>query len=114
MKSKMIALATACVFASSMSFAQTATTPESPAATTAQPPAEAPNQVTPNATNSMAPVEGKNSFTEAQAKERIEKDGFSDVMGLKLDDKGIWQGSAKKTGADVTVKLDYQGNITTE
>lgn len=109
MNTKVIALATACVFASSMSFAQTATTTEPPAATTAEPPAAA----APDATNSMAPVEGKNSFTEAQAKERIEKEGFSDVMGLKLDDKGIWQGSAKKAGADVTVKLDYQGNITT-
>lgn len=100
MNLKMIALASACVFASSMSFAQTAT------------PADKPAVATPDTTNLTAPVKGENSFTEAQAKERIEKDGYSDVMGLKLDDNGIWQAAAKKAGADVTVKMDYQGNIT--
>jgi hypothetical protein len=32
-----------------------------------------------------------NSFTENQAKDRLEKTGFSQVAGLKNDDQGIWQ-----------------------
>lgn len=61
--------------------------------------------------NPAAPVAGANSFTEAQAKDRIEKAGFTDVTNMKLDDKGIWQASASKDGKPVKVSLDYQGNI---
>lgn len=63
-------------------------------------------------TNPGAPVAGKNSFTESQAKSRIEKAGYSDVMGLKLDDQGVWRSTAKKDGKDVGVSLDFQGNVT--
>lgn len=62
--------------------------------------------------NPGAPVAGKNSFTEAQAKSRIEGAGFTDVMGLKLDDQGVWRSTAKKDGKDVGVSLDFQGNVT--
>jgi hypothetical protein len=62
--------------------------------------------------NPGAPVAGKNSFTESQAKSRIEEAGFSDVMGLKLDDQGVWRAIAKKDGADAAVSLDFQGNVT--
>lgn len=62
--------------------------------------------------NPGAPVAGKNSFTESQAKSRIEEAGFSDVMGLKLDDQGVWRATAKKDGADAAVSLDFQGNVT--
>ncbi|QFY62789.1 PepSY domain-containing protein (plasmid) [Rhizobium grahamii] len=62
--------------------------------------------------NPGAPVAGKNSFTEAQAKERIEDAGYSDVMGLKLDDQGVWRATAKKDGKDAGVSLDFQGNVT--
>jgi len=61
--------------------------------------------------NPTAPVEGANSFTAAQAKERIEQAGYSGVTELKLDDKGVWQASATKDGKPVKVSLDYQGNI---
>ncbi len=61
--------------------------------------------------NPTAPVAGRNSFTEAQAKERIEKAGYSGVTALKLDDKGLWQSNAMKDGKSVSVTLDYQGNI---
>jgi len=62
--------------------------------------------------NPGAPAAGKNSFTEDQAKSRIEKAGFTDVMGLKLDDQGVWRSTAKKDGKDVGVSLDFQGNVT--
>ncbi|MDQ0560194.1 ABC-type transport system substrate-binding protein [Rhizobium mesoamericanum] len=66
---------------------------------------------TPGSTNPTAPVEGANSFTEGQAKERIEKAGYTDVKDLKKDDKGIWKASGKKDGKAVVIALDYQGNI---
>jgi len=62
--------------------------------------------------NPGAPVAGKNSFTEDQAKSRMEGAGYTDVMGLQLDDKGIWRANAKKDAADVKVSLDFQGNVT--
>jgi putative membrane protein len=58
-----------------------------------------------------APVSGANSFTEAQARNRIEKGGYSAVTGLAKDDKGIWRGKAMKMGSSVNVSLDYQGNV---
>ena len=58
-----------------------------------------------------APVAGANSFTEGQARARIEDRGFSQVTDLKKDDKGIWRGTAMKDGKQVSVALDYQGNI---
>ena len=36
-----------------------------------------------------APEAGANSFTEAQAKDRIEKAGFTQVNGLRKDDQGV-------------------------
>lgn len=62
--------------------------------------------------NPGAPVAGKNSFTESQAKARMEEAGYSDVTGLKLDDQGVWRATAKKDGADAAVSLDFQGNVT--
>ena len=57
------------------------------------------------------PVAGANSFTEAQAKDRIEKAGYANVTGLKKDDQGIWRGSAKQGDKQVNVALDFQGNV---
>ena len=58
-----------------------------------------------------APVAGANSFTEGQAKSRIEKMGFADVTDLKKDDNGVWRGRAMKGGQMVDVSVDYQGNV---
>ena len=60
-----------------------------------------------------APVKGRNSFTEGEAKSRIEKAGYSNISGLKKDDSGIWRGRAVKDGQSVDVSLDYQGNVVT-
>jgi hypothetical protein len=63
---------------------------------------------------SAAPVSGKNSFTESEAKSRLESFGYSDVAGLHQDANSIWRGTAMKGGQQVQVGLDYQGNIVTQ
>ena len=72
---------------------------------------DTPAVATPDSKNATAPVEGANSFTEAQAKDRIAEAGYTDVSMLKLDDKGVWRGTAMKGGKSMPVGLDYQGNI---
>ena len=57
------------------------------------------------------PLPGANSFTEDQAKNRIQDAGFSDVSKLTKDDQGIWRGQANKDGKSTTVALDYKGNV---
>lgn len=59
-----------------------------------------------------APLPGANSFTEDQAKSRLEANGYSGVSGLKKDDNGVWKGLATHSGAKVNVSVDYRGNIT--
>jgi hypothetical protein len=61
--------------------------------------------------NPGAPVAGANSFTEGQAKARIEDKGFTGVSGLKKDDEGVWRGTAMKDGKSVAVSVDFQGNV---
>jgi hypothetical protein len=58
-----------------------------------------------------APVAGRNSFTEGEAKSRIEKMGLTNVSDLKKDDNGVWRGRAEKNGQTVDVSVDYQGNV---
>jgi hypothetical protein len=78
----------------------------------ANPDANTPAVSTPNTTNPNAPVEGANSFTEGQARSRIEAAGFTKVTNLTKDPKGVWRGRAMKGGAQVAVSLDFQGNVT--
>ena len=66
----------------------------------------------PNANNPGAPAAGANSFTESQAKSRIEAAGYSNVSRLVKDKDGIWRGMATKGGTPgIAVALDYQGNV---
>lgn len=58
-----------------------------------------------------APVAGANSYTEGEARGRIEKMGFANVSDLKKDNNGVWRGRAMKDGKMVDVSLDYQGNV---
>ena len=81
-----------------LSSAEAQTTPTSPS-------------TAPVAKDANAPVPGANSFTEAQAKERMEKAGFTQVSGLKKDDQGIWRASAKQGEKQVTVTVDFRGNV---
>ncbi|MDX2157090.1 MAG: hypothetical protein SFW09_11335 [Hyphomicrobiaceae bacterium] len=57
---------------------------------------------------------GSNSFTEGQARSRLQDAGFGNITGLAKDDNGIWRGKAQKGGRTVTVGLDYKGNIGSE
>ena len=66
---------------------------------------------TPSTPRPAQPAKGANSFTEAQAKSRIEAQGFSNVSGLAKDADGVWRGKAMKGGASHDVALDYQGNV---
>lgn len=61
--------------------------------------------------NSNAPVAGRNSFTEGQAKSKIEQAGYTNVSDLKKDDNGIWRGKASKSGKPTAVSVDFQGNV---
>ncbi|WP_298962826.1 hypothetical protein [uncultured Methylobacterium sp.] len=54
---------------------------------------------------------GANSFTEGQARSRLEQSGFTDVKDLKKDDQGIWRGQAMHAGKSVMVGLDFKGNV---
>ena len=65
----------------------------------------------PGQNNSDKPVEGRNSFTEDQAKGRIEAAGYTDVSDLKKDDAGVWRGKGSKGGSVKDVSLDFQGNV---
>ncbi len=61
--------------------------------------------------NASEPAKGANSFTDGEARRRMESSGYSTVADLKKDGDGIWRGSATKDGAKVGVWLDYKGNI---
>lgn len=61
--------------------------------------------------NSNRPVAGANSFTEGQAKSRIEAAGYTNVTALKKDDNGVWRGKGSKGGASTDVSVDFQGNV---
>jgi protein CpxP len=63
----------------------------------------------PQTTGAVEP--GANSFTEAQARSRIEAQGFGNVAELRKDDQGIWRGKAQRDGKSVSVSIDYKGTI---
>jgi hypothetical protein len=67
----------------------------------------------PDTKNSNRPVAGSNSFTEGQAKSRLEEAGYANVTDLKKDDNGVWRGKASKGGAATNVSVDFQGNVNT-
>ncbi len=58
------------------------------------------------------PQPGANSFTEGQARSRIEAAGFSNVTELQKDDQGIWRGRGMRDGRQVGVALDFTGAVT--
>ena len=79
----------------------------------ASPDANTPAVTTPSTPpNPAAPVAGANSFTEGQAKSRLEDNGFTNVSGLAKDANGVWRGKGTKGGQSVDVSVDFQGNVT--
>lgn len=61
--------------------------------------------------NANPPARGANSFTEGQAKDKIEDKGYTNVSDLRKDDAGIWHGRAQKDGSPANVWLDYKGDV---
>jgi hypothetical protein len=101
-------LSTAVIAASALLVAGSAIAQNNP------PAASGPNNNAVNSSdqkNSNRPVAGANSFTEGQAKSRIEEAGYSAVSDLKKDDNGIWRGKATKGGTTTNVSIDFQGNV---
>src|SRR4051794_14937192 len=107
MRNSFFIAGTVVALMASAALAQTQTTP--PAASGPQNPAVSGS----TSKQVEAPVKGRNSFTEGEAKSRIEKNGFSNISGLTKDDNGVWRGKAMKNGQQVDVSLDYQGNVVT-
>lgn len=66
----------------------------------------------PESTGAIEP--GANSFTEGQARSRIEAQGFTNVVDLRKDEQGIWRGKATRDGQSVNVMLDYRGNVASQ
>lgn len=97
-----------------MAFAQSGPPATPNAGPPANPNASTPAVASPSTTNPGAPAAGANSFTEGQAKSRIEAAGFSNVSGLMKDKDGIWRGTASKGGTTTNVALDFQGNVVTK
>ena len=95
-----IIIAAAAATLASGAFAQADTGSHNPAVKSATP-----------HTTAMA-AQGRNSFTEAQARGRIGKAGYTNVGKLAKNANGVWQGTAMKGSAKVNVGLDYKGNVT--
>jgi opacity protein-like surface antigen len=82
-----------------------------PRGTTAAPGTATPAPRTDTTPTTTTPAAGANSFTEGQARSRIEGAGYTDVQNLKKDDQGVWRGQAMRNGARADVGLDFQGNV---
>ncbi len=54
---------------------------------------------------------GANSYTEGQARSRMEANGFSGITGLTKDDNGFWRATATHGGASGDVAMDFRGRI---
>lgn len=106
----------------------TATTPPATSPTAAMPKPGGPTAMTPTPSTTMsttAPTTmpttgsvavtggapGANSFTEGQAKTRLEDKGYTAVSGLKKGEDGVWRGTAMKNAKSVSVGVDYKGDI---
>ena len=101
-----ISLALAPAIAMGAASAQT-----NPPATPPAPLAAAPSS--PSA-SSAPPIPGANSFTESEARSRIEASGYTNVTDLKKDSQSIWRGNAMKDGKPASISLDFQGHVVTE
>ncbi|MDP4006118.1 hypothetical protein [Methylobacterium sp. NEAU K] len=75
------------------------------------------DKMTPNAGGAHANVQlekGANSFTEGEARSRLEKAGYTDAKNLKKDGDGIWRGTATHGAQQVNVGLDFKGNVSAQ
>ena len=79
-------------------------------------PSAAPNAAmkSPDNMSSATLAKGHNSFTKSQAMDRIQKAGYTNVVGLMKDSNGLWQAQAMNNGQAVHVALDYKGNVSSQ
>lgn len=120
---KLLILTTLAMLATGAAGAQTATAPASPGtgSTTGSSngavndTGNTGSSVNASGTIQLVPAsaleQGANSFTEGQARSRIESAGFTDVNGLAKDGGGIWRGKARKGDRSLDVGFDYKGNM---
>ncbi|MFT3809883.1 MAG: hypothetical protein QM698_08185 [Micropepsaceae bacterium] len=102
------ALLAAAMTAAFMTFAARAA--DEPATTTE--PADTSAMPAPvDGVDTNAPLEGENSFTEAQVTDMLTELGFTAISGLMLDEKGIWRAQATHDGKEGPVAVDYRGNV---
>ena len=111
------ALSSAAVAQSSGSTGSPATPPNSKATQnnmtgSSNPAVDVKPKGSPESTGSVEP--GANSFTEGQARSRLEAQGCATVTDLRKDDQGLWRGRAQGNGQSVNVTLDYKGNVATQ
>lgn len=90
--------------------APTATTPGAPSGPAAAT-GNGNQAVATTSANAPSPAKGANSFTQGQAQTRLKDNGFGDVGPLTKDQDGIWRGKATKAGQQVSVWVDYKGNV---
>jgi hypothetical protein len=51
-------------------------------------------------------------MSEAQVKQHLEQEGYTNITGLKEDSNGMWMGKAMHGGKEVTVDVDKSGKVT--
>lgn len=111
LKTGLLIVATAGLLAACGNNRDADTPVEGPAISTAEAPMNAPIH---NEDGAPAQIQtpGANSFTEAQARSAIEREGYTDIGPLSQDAQGLWQATAKRNGENATVSVDYKGVIT--
>ncbi len=61
--------------------------------------------------DTVAPLEGANSYTQTQVEAMLTENGFTNVAGLMLDEKGVWRGTATHSAKNGAIAVDYRGNL---
>ena len=69
------------------------------------------NPASSSATSTSGLQGGANSFTEGQARSRLDGAGYANVTSLAKDKDGVWRGRAMRAGSPVEVAVDYKGNV---
>jgi hypothetical protein len=111
-------LAGACLLAGFAAQAADAPTGRASAGTTATPtaiPALRPIEAE-EAAPTQIPAKGANSFTDDQARQRIQDHGYTVVGNLLKDGNGVWHAEVTKGESKTTtmVALDFKGTLTEE
>lgn len=58
-----------------------------------------------------APAVGGSLFTEQQARDHLQKQGYTNITTMTKDDNGGWRGSATKDGKTLIVAVDVKGGV---